>query len=159
VVPVLALAGLIHSGPAYYETARDMRRQLVSDSRAIELLDVQAGKWINAHAQADATVGVHDAGAIRYFGERRTIDLVGLNNADVAFARTSVAATYGQCEWLVVFMSWYSDHLMEHSDRLLAYIGSRFDVREIIRIPPEEYTVSPYKGQASVTILQRRRGG
>jgi hypothetical protein len=54
-------------------------------------------------------VGVNDAGAIRYFGNRRTIDLVGINNQDIAFKRVSVLEELNQCDWLAIFPGWFQD--------------------------------------------------
>ncbi|PYT07815.1 MAG: hypothetical protein DMF49_07045 [Acidobacteria bacterium] len=45
----------------------------------IEELDAAAGKWIAANLPENVTVASSDGGAIRYFGERRIVDLVGLN--------------------------------------------------------------------------------
>ena len=39
---------------------------------------VRLGEWIAANLPADTRVGVYDAGAIRYYGERPTYDMVGL---------------------------------------------------------------------------------
>jgi len=46
----------------------------------IEELEVAAAKWIAANVPAGATLAVSDAGAARYFGEHRIVDLVGLNS-------------------------------------------------------------------------------
>jgi arabinofuranosyltransferase len=45
----------------------------------INEVQVAIGKWVAANTPPDAGVAVVDAGAIRYFGQRRTIDLGGLN--------------------------------------------------------------------------------
>jgi hypothetical protein len=47
--------------------------------RDIEEVPLAAAKWIDASLPAEASIAVSDAGAIRYFGGHRTIDLVGLN--------------------------------------------------------------------------------
>jgi arabinofuranosyltransferase len=46
----------------------------------IEEMNVSMGEWINASLPKNAVIAVDDAGAIRYFGQRKTIDLTGLNN-------------------------------------------------------------------------------
>jgi hypothetical protein len=48
--------------------------------RNIEEVDVEMGKWINRNISPGETVGVTDAGAMRFFGEHEIIDLIGLNN-------------------------------------------------------------------------------
>ena len=45
---------------------------------------VRLGEWIREHLPAGATVGVHDVGAVRYYGGRATYDLVGLTEAPEA---------------------------------------------------------------------------
>ncbi len=47
--------------------------------RNIEEQQVAAARWIAAHVPPGASVAVSDAGAMRYFGGHRVIDLVGLN--------------------------------------------------------------------------------
>jgi hypothetical protein len=48
--------------------------------RNIEELQVSAARWVAANLPAGASVGVSDAGAMRYFGGHRVVDLVGLNS-------------------------------------------------------------------------------
>jgi hypothetical protein len=45
----------------------------------VEELQVRTAQWISENIPVDATVAVSDAGAIRYFGHHRIIDLWGLN--------------------------------------------------------------------------------
>ena len=116
--------------PAFSASFAERRNRLVSDSRAIAILNVQMGKWIAIHTPRDAVVGVNDAGAIRYFGQRRTVDLVGLNNADVAFGKLSFDEAVSRCDWLAVFPSWFPAELFKE-----------YDLRFETWVPPEEYTI------------------
>ncbi len=50
------------------------------NARNIADIDVASGIWINENTPLDATVMVADAGAIRYFGNRFTLDGIGLNS-------------------------------------------------------------------------------
>ena len=43
----------------------------------VEALNVAAALWIDANLPADAVVATHDAGALRYFGGRRVLDIWG----------------------------------------------------------------------------------
>ena len=45
---------------------------------------VTVGRWIDENLPRDAVVGLNDAGAIAYFGNRSTVDLVGLTTRDYA---------------------------------------------------------------------------
>jgi hypothetical protein len=49
------------------------------NSQNIEEMNVVLGRWVAANLPRDAVIGVNDAGAIRYFGMRNTVDLWGLN--------------------------------------------------------------------------------
>jgi hypothetical protein len=50
-------------------------------------VQVAFGRWVNSVVPRDAAVLVNDAGAIRYFGNRTTIDLIGLNDHDLLFQK------------------------------------------------------------------------
>jgi len=60
--------GIIHWQAKFY-----------NDCRNINELQVNIGKKINSVFSKDSKIGTIDAGAIRYFGNRYTIDLMGLN--------------------------------------------------------------------------------
>lgn len=144
-IGALALA-LAWALPSWHSDFDERRRRLASDGRAIHLLNVAAAEWLAENTPADALVGAHDAGAIRYFSRRRTLDLVGLNYADLAFGRTDRATLLSQIDWIVAWpavMRWYG-------------VEDRFDVREVLSIPVEEYTVCECPGQATLLVGERR---
>jgi hypothetical protein len=45
---------------------------------------IEAGERIKLTTRADSTIAVVDAGALAYFSERPTIDIIGLNNTQIA---------------------------------------------------------------------------
>lgn len=51
---------------------------LAQSAHAIDRQQVALGHWARDNLPADARVGVNDTGAIAYFGERETFDVVGL---------------------------------------------------------------------------------
>lgn len=54
---------------------------------------VRAGQWIHQNTTPQDVIAVVDAGALAYYSERRTLDIIGLNDAHVAHtARRSDAA-------------------------------------------------------------------
>jgi hypothetical protein len=57
---------------------------LAVSARAIFDQQVSLGLWARRHLPETAYVGVNDAGAISYFSERRTFDVVGLTTAEEA---------------------------------------------------------------------------
>lgn len=96
------------------------RRQLFSwNCQNINEVQVALGHWVNTTVPPDEAVFVNDSGAIRYFGNRRTIDLLGLNNHDLAFRKTRLehlrwdvaemtkAMSELRATHLVVFPSWF----------------------------------------------------
>lgn len=146
----LALAALVASALPWSRSFAERRDRLASDSRAIHRMNVQPGQWIAAHTPPHAVVGVNDAGAIRYFGNRVTLDLLGLNHAELAFGRISRQTLLARSDWLAIFPGWF-DH-----DGQLDAILDRFEPRHSIRIPLKEYTVCPAESQTLVTIYQKK---
>jgi hypothetical protein len=68
------VACLLPGGVAY--------RQVYADNvNHINRVHVAAGRWVAEHVPTDAVVAAFDVGAVRYVGERRTLDLGGLMDA------------------------------------------------------------------------------
>jgi len=82
-VPLLAMLSLI----AIVELPlKGMRRQwsflpniYAGDCEKVYDINARPGMWIKENTPEDAIVAIWEAGAVRYFGERYTIDVVGLN--------------------------------------------------------------------------------
>jgi hypothetical protein len=53
-------------------------RDLAQSARAIDRQQVTLGRWAAEHLEPGARIGVNDTGAIAYFGEHATFDVVGL---------------------------------------------------------------------------------
>lgn len=51
---------------------------IAQSASGIDRQQVALGRWADANLPADARIGVNDTGAIAYFGNRRTFDVVGL---------------------------------------------------------------------------------
>lgn len=131
------------STPRFAASFVERRDRLVSDARAINLIDVRAGQWIHDHTPATARVAVSDAGAIRYFGQRWTLDLAGLNAADVAFGQRRIEP--GDLDWLAVFPHFFPRP------------PAGFAPRQTIEIPFAEYTICPCPNQNRVDIYEYER--
>lgn len=136
--------------PHLRDAFEDRRDHLSSDSRVIALLNVRLGQWAAEHVPPDAVIGVNDAGALRYFSDRYCIDLLGLNNADVAFARMDTKQAVDQSDWLVIFPSWFERR------ELLGHIHEHFEPRAEARIPFEEFTLFDSPGQTVKVVFERR---
>ena len=144
----LSIAGvliILLSLPHFIHSFAEWRARLISDCRSISLINVQAGKWIRQNTPENSVIGVNDAGATRYFSERRTIDLMGLNCADIAFNKIKPESA-GIIDYLVINPSWF------HGKGL--YDG--LPVCTNFTIPPEEYTITINKGQAEIVIFRCR---
>lgn len=59
---------------------------LAQSARAVDQQQVKLAEWASASLPRDALIGVNDTGALAYFGERRTFDVVGLTTEGEARA-------------------------------------------------------------------------
>jgi hypothetical protein len=57
---------------------------VAESASGIDRQQSELGRWVKRTLPADARVGVNDTGAIAYFGERRTFDVVGLTTPEEA---------------------------------------------------------------------------
>lgn len=144
--PALILASIV-SVPGFSASYRDRRMHIASDSRAIKLINVGMGKWLRDHTSAHAVIAANDAGAIRYFSNRKTIDLLGLNHSRVAFGQLNQDQAIAQADWLAIFPSWF--------DGQKESIASKFREQNRISIPLKEYTVCPCSGQTEIVALKK----
>lgn len=82
-------------------------------TRNIEEMQVAAGRWIAAETPRDAVIAASDAGAVRFFGRRRVIDLMALNYRRGIEARRAGRVPLGQImrderpSYLAVLPSWF----------------------------------------------------
>lgn len=130
-LPFIIVLAVSYGLPHFLESWKNRISRLETDGRSIDAINVAAGKWIHANTPPDAVVGVNDAGAIRFFGKRRTIDLWGLNNADIVFKRKTDAELFSESDYLAIFPAYFKGSKM-------------FDYLEPVitfHIPVEDYTV------------------
>jgi len=145
---VLGVIGLAFSGPGFMKTYAERRDRFMTDSRAIHLLNVRTGQWINLHTKKNAIIGVNDAGAIRFFGNRKTIDLVGLNNKKITFFKISTVDALQSADYLAIFPAWGNPYMN--------VISTNFTVSKIFSIPVEEYTICDCPQQSVIAILKKK---
>lgn len=82
----LALIALVMVGSV---SAWSMARaRLRADVRSIDAVNVAIGQRVAEATPKDAVVWTVDAGAVRYFGQRRTVDVLALNTPELVAART-----------------------------------------------------------------------
>jgi len=99
VLPFISLPGGWRSLPKEYSW----------NTKNVEEEAVAAGMWIAENVPLDARIGVGDAGATRFFGERYTYDLVGLNTNEAIGRPPLDFAEEKQLDYLFVFESIYFD--------------------------------------------------
>lgn len=147
-----AIAGVcfvvVAAAPGLAASIAERADRLGSDGRVIERMNIEPGRWLAEHAPEGAVVGVNDAGALRYFGGRTTIDLMGLNAADVAFHRVPNEAIEQRVDWVAVYPL-----LMKLYPGLAGFTRLRW-----FTIPPEEYTICDCPGPTRM-VVARRSGG
>ncbi len=147
---IILVPGVLVGIPTFARSFSERRLRCASDSRCIALLNVGAGNWVRENTPEAAIVAVNDAGAIRYFGDRRTIDLGGLNHADLAFGKTTIDSQIRKADWLVIFPEAF------RRTPFWEEIRSGFIPRCEIKVPPDEYTVTGSSFQSVIWVLQRR---
>jgi hypothetical protein len=88
---------------------------LTKSAAAIDLQQVALGRWAKDNLPKDALIGVNDTGAIAYFSERATFDVIGLT-------------TQGEAKHWVAG----SGSRFEHYERLHAATPQRFPTHFIV---------------------------
>jgi hypothetical protein len=146
---VALLLLLVLSLPAFSRSFADRRRHLGSDSRCIDLMDVGMAEWIRDHTPKRAVVTVSDAGALRYFAQRRIIDISGLNNSAIAFRKMSLRDVLAASDWLAIFPGWYK------GSGILEEMTRSFEAQFEIRMPLKEYTICAAQGQTAMVAFRK----
>lgn len=144
---ILLISVISFSGAV--ENFTERRSRLASDGRSIYLINERSGLWIKKYTTEDSVVAVNDAGAIKYIGGRKTIDIMGLNNREIAFRKSSVEKLVKEADWLVAFPSW-----IEKRRRFRRMAREFRDVKSM-RMSPKEYTICRCPGQANMVIYRR----
>jgi hypothetical protein len=118
----------------------------------IEEMQVATGRWLAAHTPQDAVIAASDAGAVRFFGGRRTIDLMGLNYHPGVEARREGRIPLGQVmanerpSYLAIIPQWFPQ-----------IAGSRH-CPVVFRTQAEHYTVAAApQGEFVVCQVRQRR--
>jgi hypothetical protein len=78
----LVCAGAVIGGLATHFSW--VREDVAQSASGIDRQQATLGRWAKANLPRDARIGVNDTGAIAYFSERRTFDIVGLTTPSEA---------------------------------------------------------------------------
>jgi len=78
-VLILSLALFIPIALNWQEYLVRQRKLLAENCMNIYEIHVRAGQWISKNIPENAVVAAYDVGAVRFYGDRQVLDLVGLN--------------------------------------------------------------------------------
>jgi hypothetical protein len=132
---ILSLA-IAASLPFLIDDFFERKSRYTNDARNIHALNVSSGLWLHQNTAPSAIVGLHDAGAIRFFSQRRCLDFAGLNHAPAAFGNVSFQQLIDQCDWLAVFPAVFA------AGNRLKPLQQHFTPATAFIIPPEDYTIA-----------------
>jgi hypothetical protein len=149
VVSAIALiavaAGAALSVVQIARSARSSRDLLASNIAVIDRMNVAAGRWIERHAEADQVVGTQDAGAVKYFGKRPTIDLGGLNYHELAFDWSLSLRALRRSSWLVAF-----------PEKLAGTVAlERFEKAASFGVEYADYSICDCPSQTEMAVFRR----
>lgn len=86
----------------------DLRPALLQYAQGLQRAHIQLGEWLNHNAPANARIAIGDAGAVPFYSDRYTIDLMGLNDAHIA----RLPGRYGQKVDVAYVLSQRPDYLI-----------------------------------------------
>jgi hypothetical protein len=81
--------------------------QFAWNCQNIEEIDVAVARWLRDHVPPGETIGVVDAGAARYFGKHRILDVIGLNHHGLVHQERDALAELDEVRFMAASLSWY----------------------------------------------------
>jgi hypothetical protein len=81
---LVTVAPLALAGPILLEGSERITLFYGFNCENILHQQVKVGRWIDRNLPRDAIVGINDAGALAYYGKRRTVDMIGLTTEGFA---------------------------------------------------------------------------
>jgi hypothetical protein len=103
-VALLLLLGSLVALPSAWRSSTEL---YAWNCQNIEELNVAMANWLRDNVPAHETIAVNDAGAARYFGPHRVLDLMGLNHHGLLHREPEALAEIGRVRVLSVFPSWF----------------------------------------------------
>jgi len=156
---LLLVAAGITIGP-YLSDIPSFSHTFSWNCRNINEVQVALGQWIDENAGQEEAVIVNDAGAIRYFGRRKTIDLLGLNNHKILFSSSRGSSFRMDADkfldlsrennayYLIIFPAWAR-----------SLVFNKIFIKEyepLLFFESENYTIAPGKVQSRMFIFKRK---
>lgn len=125
--PLVYAGCLLYVGSIQIDRFELLASEYSWNTRNIEEVSVAMGTWLAKNIPAESTIGVTDAGAMRYFGEHDMIDFLGLNLHRVIGRPLDELILEYRPEYTVLFRS--------------GIIDSWLFLEEIYNIKPERNTI------------------
>jgi len=135
-LPLLVLLTMALLGAAF--TIAPTSSRYHNDVRNIQEVQVAMGLWLDANTPADTQVAATDAGAVRYFGQRPVVDLMGLNTPEFYWERDTYVAAH-PVDALAIMPAW-----VQPLDPSALHIHATMRTRD--------YTVTSYPAMARQVI-------
>ena len=117
-------------------------REHAENCRNVYELDVRAAEWVREHSVDADWIAANDAGAMRVIGQRRVVDLVGLNDHRMLGPDKEAVLDETRPRYFVVFRSWFPR------------LSERYPVATSFRSEP--YTICSNCDQDELLVLQAR---
>lgn len=115
------------------------KTKYAGDCRNINEVQVEIGKAISRAFPQEAVIGTMDAGAVRYFGQRFTYDLLGLNTKN-AF---SCQNEFDRIDALVIMQAWVHFNIRKE---LVSLLDKKTDNYQV--------TSNPLMGRQFIAVCQ-----
>ncbi len=133
-------------------TLGDFRAAYVLDTTTTATQQSVLADWLRANTPPDARIAVHDVGAMRYVGDRYTVDVVGLTTAGMAsVSRSGPGAVYEAME------HFQPDYYAVYPTMTLPYYGVQDSPalfgEELFRVTIDPW--SPYASAEGTQIVSR----
>jgi hypothetical protein len=147
---------------AHPDALRRTAAQYAWNCQNIDEVQVVIGQWVVQHTPEEAVIVVNDAGALRYIGQRRTIDLMGLNCHELAHNRKHLLEIIaspiamrdfmrtGQARYLIVFPPFFPG--------ILEGPGAELLFEAVFQARSDNYTIAPAPQDLMVVYELRRSG-
>jgi hypothetical protein len=145
VVSVLLTTIFVFVSTQLYASFQERRQRLSTDAKVIYELNERIGEWVANSTPVSSVIGANDAGAIKYLGNRQTIDVLGLNNHERLFKVKTMGELVDGMQWLAVFPV-----LLENSP-----FRDQFEAIEIFQVAPQEYTLCQCPEQRRMVVYRK----
>lgn len=142
----IAFVAVVLAIPPLLRDTFALRLKLDSDAYAVENNNEDVGHWLAENTPPTAVIGLQDAGAIRYFDDRTSLDIIGLNDHRIVFGEMSAAQYLASIDWFVGYPLLVKQLEFE----------SHLDLVQSFSVPYERYTICPCPTQVEMRIYRKR---